>query len=399
MALHPNRRICVITGSRADYGHLFWLMREIQDDPALELQLIVTGSHLETSFGETYQEIEQHGFNINARIPLEQKDDSRVEITKAMGRGMIGFAEAFKTLNPDIVVILGDRFEIFTAASAALMANLPIAHIHGGEVTEGALDDSLRHAITKLAHAHFAVTQDYGNRIIQMGEAPERVFITGVPGLDNIDQLDLPDQATLEQELGIDLGESFFLVTYHPETIGQHDPARATRELIQALAEFPKHRVLITGVNADPDHQPIKDGFKLYAAQHPTQVHLRTSLGTRLYLAAMKFCSCVIGNSSSGIIEAPALNIPTVNIGNRQKGRLRAPSIIDCSSEHTAIQKAIEKTLGNDFRHSLKNMQPPYGRGGASKDIKNHLKDLNLELISLKKFNDIKPEKAATYGS
>lgn len=399
MASQLKRRICVVTGSRADYGHLFWLMQEINEDPTLQLQLIVTGSHLETSFGETYQEIEKHGFTIDARVPLEQKDDSRVEITKAMGRGMIGFADALKTLNPSIVVVLGDRFEIFTAASAALMANLPIAHIHGGEVTEGALDDSLRHAITKMAHAHFAVTQNYSDRIIQMGEAPERVFVTGVPGLDNIDRLDLPDQSTLEQELGIELGEAFFLVTYHPETIGQHDLVQATKELIKALEKFPNHRVLITGVNADPDHQKIKDCFKNYALQNPKRVHLRTSLGTRFYLTAMKFCSCVIGNSSSGIIEAPAMNIPTVNIGNRQKGRLRAPSVIDCPSEHIVIQGAIEKALTARFKNSLKAMQPPYGRGGASIVIKEHLKDLNLESISLKKFYDIETGEGAPHGA
>jgi UDP-hydrolysing UDP-N-acetyl-D-glucosamine 2-epimerase len=399
MALQNKRRICVVTGSRADYGHLIWLLREIDDDESLELQLIATGTHLDDAFGATYQEIERDGFTIDARVELSQSDDTRNEVTKAMGRGMIGFADAYKKLDPDIVVVLGDRFEIFSAAAAALMADIPIAHIHGGEVTEGAIDDSLRHAITKMAHVHFAATQDYAYRISQMGEAPERIYTVGTPGLDNIDRLDLPDRASLERDLNFALGETFILVTLHPETIGQNDASKTSQELVSALEKISDFTVLITGVNADPDHRSIKECLENFAAKYPARVLMRASLGTRRYLAAMKHCACVVGNSSSGIIEAPALSVPTINIGNRQKGRLRSASIIDCAAKSTVIGNAIKKALSPEFQTNLKGLQPPYGRGGASKSIKDHLKQIDLENILRKKFNDIVPANAALYGS
>jgi len=396
MALQNKRRICVVTGSRADYGHLIWLLREIDDDASLELQLIATGTHLDDAFGATYQEIERDGFTIDARVELSQSDDTRNEVTKAMGRGMIGFADVYKKLEPDIVVVLGDRFEIFSATAAALMADIPIAHLQGGEVTEGAIDDSLRHAITKMAHVHFAATQTYANRIIQLGEAPDRVFITGTPSLDNIDRLKLPNTATLEHELGIVLGNNYFLVTFHPETIGKKDALASTKLLIGVLDMFPKYNVLITGVNADPDYLAIKKCFESYAEKNSTRVHLHSSLGARRYLAAMKYCSCVIGNSSSGIVEAPALNVPSVNIGDRQKGRMRAPSIIDCATEHHAIHEAINQALDPSFRNSFTGMKPPYGSDGASKHIKNHLKELNIQDILHKKFLDLNIENGAS---
>jgi len=399
MTLQNKRRICVVTGSRADYGHLIWLLKEIDADPALELQLIVTGTHLDEAFGATYKEIEQDGFTIDVRIDLAQSDDSRPEITKAMGRGMIGFAEAFAALKPDIVVVLGDRFEIFAAAAAALIASIPIAHLQGGEITEGAFDDSLRHAITKLAHVHFAANKIYADRIIQMGETPERVFTTGTPSLDNIDRLDLLDRNSLERELGFSLGKSYFLMTYHPETIGQKNSAESIDALTLTLNEFPEHRILITGVNADPDYLLIKERLEAYASQQPKRVYLRSSLGARLYLAAMKHCSCVIGNSSSGIVEAPALNIPSINIGNRQKGRLRAPSIIDCAAERAAIHNAIECALSSNFIKSFSVMKPPYGRSGASKRIKDQLKKLDFEKILQKQFRDAETDKATFHDS
>ncbi|MDB4173105.1 UDP-N-acetylglucosamine 2-epimerase [bacterium] len=399
MALQNNRRICIVTGSRADYGHLIWLLREIDDDASLELQLIATGTHLDDAFGATYQEIERDGFTIDARVELSQSDDTRNEVTKAMGRGMIGFADAYKKLDPDIVVVLGDRFEIFSAAAAALMADIPIAHIHGGEVTEGAIDDSLRHAITKMAHVHFAATQDYANRIAQMGEAPGQIYTVGTPGLDNMDRLDLPNRATLERDLGFALGKAYILVTLHPETIGQDDATKTSQELVSALEIFSDHTILITGVNADPDHRSIKKCLETFAENNPTRVLMRASLGTRRYFAAMKYCACVVGNSSSGIIEAPALNIPTINIGNRQKGRLRSASIIDCAAESTVIEKAIKKALSPIFQASLEGLQPPYGRSGASKSIKDYLKQIDLRNVLRKRFNDIEPAKAALYGS
>ncbi len=393
-----NRKICVVTGTRADYGLLFWLMKEIEADPDLDLQLAVTGTHLSPEFGETWKVIEADGFAISERVDIELGDDSAPGVARSMGLCVAGMADAFGGLKPDIVVVLGDRYEILAAAEAAMIARIPIAHIHGGEITEGAMDDAMRHAITKMAHLHFVATEPYRDRVIQLGEAPERVFTVGAPGLDNIGKLDLPDRAGLEGELGLPDNQAYFLVTYHPVTLSGDDTGAEAEEMLAALDQFPDHRVVLTGVNADPGHDRISGLLSDYAAKNQIRVSLHASLGQRRYLAAMKFAAAVVGNSSSGIIEAPAMKTPAVNIGDRQKGRLRAPSIIDCPGNRNDIAAAIGRALEPDFRAELESMTPPYGGGGggASAKIKDHLKAADLAVLRQKSFHDITLERAAS---
>ncbi len=391
-----NRKICVVTGTRAEYGLLFWLMKEIQADQDLDLQLAVTGTHLAPKFGETVTVIEDDGFCVDERIDLNLGDDTPVGVARSLGLGVIGFGETFERLKPDVVVVLGDRYEILAAAEAAMIARLPIAHIHGGEITEGAMDDAMRHAISKISHLHFVAAEPYRARIIQMGEAPERVFAVGAPGLDNIDKLDLPDRAGLEEELGLPVNQNYFLVTYHPVTLSTGDTGLEAEEMLAAFDQFSDHRIVLTGVNADPGHDRISGLLSDYAARNVPRVSLYTSLGQRRYLGAMKFAAAVVGNSSSGIIEAPALNTPTVNIGDRQKGRLRAPSVIDCAGRTKDIAAAIGKALDPDFRAGLKTMIRPYGTSGASEKIKDRLKNTDLTGINQKSFHDIAPQRAAS---
>ena len=391
-----ERKICVVTGTRAEYGLLYWLMKEIEDDPALALQLVVTGAHLSPQFGDTWKVIEDDGFAIGAKVDIEIGDDTPTGVSRSMGLCVIGMAAAFERLRPDIVVVLGDRYEILAAAEAAMIAGIPIAHIHGGEITEGAMDDAMRHAITKLAHLHFTAAEPYRARVIQMGEDPGRVFAVGAPGLDNIDKLDLPDRPGVEKGLGLAPGQPYFLVTFHPATLGEGDPGAEAEEMLAAFDQFPDHRILLTGVNADPGHDRIAKRLADYAAGQDGRVSLHASLGQLRYLGAMKFAAAVVGNSSSGIVEAPAMKTPTVNIGDRQKGRLRAPSIIDCAGRTKDIAAAIGKALSDDFQAGLQSMTPPYGTGGASEAIKDRLKNADLTGINRKSFHNIVPERAAS---
>ncbi len=383
------RKICVITGSRAEYGLLFWLMKEIKADQELDLQLVVSGMHMAEKFGATWREIEKDGFNIDARVDMELVDDTPTAIARSMGNGMVGAAEAFERLKPDMVVVLGDRFEIFATAQAAMLARIPIAHIHGGELTEGAMDEAIRHAVTKMAHLHFTSAKVYRQRVIQLGEEPDRVFNVGAPGIDNIFKLDLLDIDGIQSALGFALGNSFFLVTYHPLTLGDDDQGKTINQLLAALDMFPEYRVIITGVNADPKSGIIAERIKEYAAANPDRVMLRQSLGQLNYLSVMKHCSAVVGNSSSGIIEAPAMKVPTVNIGERQRGRLKAESVIDCGETSNGIVGAIKKAISPEFRATLPTIKNPYGNGGASKAIKNIIKSTKLENILMKRFNDL----------
>ena len=383
------RKICLITGSRAEYGHLRWLAREIADDPDLRLQWLVTGSHLMERFGLTYREIEEDGFVIDEKVEMALADDSAGAIARSLGEGAIGVSGALERLSPDIVVILGDRYEMLAAASAALVLGLPVAHLHGGEVTEGAFDDAIRHAITKMAHLHFVAAEPYRRRVIQLGEPPDRVHHVGAPGLDNIDNLDLLDLGSLEGLLGFRLGAGYFLVTYHPVTLQSGDPATPAREMLTALDAFPERKILFTGVNADPGHDAIGRAIAGYARANPERALVRASLGTAVYLSAMKHAAGVIGNSSSGLVEAPALRVPTVNIGDRQKGRLRAPSVIDCTETAHSIRQAIERALEPSFPGVLEDAVCPYGSGGASARIKKLLKSTPLDDLTWKRFHDV----------
>jgi len=384
-----KRKICIVTGSRAEYGLLYWLMKEIQADPALQLQIIATGMHLSPEFGSTYQVIEADGFTIDAKVEMLLSSDTAVGIAKSMGLGMIGMADALDRLRPEILVVLGDRFEILAASQAALVANIHIAHISGGELTEGAIDDSIRHAISKLANFHFVAAESYRKRVIQMGESPDRVINCGDPGLDNFMRLKLLSRAELEASLGFQLAHLSLLVTYHPATLGDIAPEAGMAELLKALDRFPTATVILTKPNADAGGRVLSRMVDSYAAANPGRVYAATSLGQLRYLSAMQHCDVVVGNSSSGIVEAPAIKKPTVNIGNRQKGRLQAASIIDCVEEADDIAKAITLALSADYMRTLAQTESLYGNCNASVQIKGYLKEVSLGRSPAKRFYDL----------
>ena len=386
-----DRTICVVTGARAEYGLLSWLLKEIADDPDLALQVVATGMHLAPRFGLTWRAIEDDGFMVDAKVDIDLGDDSARAVARSLGLGTIGMGEAFERLKPDIVVVHGDRFEVLAAAQAALLARLPVAHIRGGELTEGALDDAMRHAITKMAHLHFTASEAYSTRVIQLGEDPARVFTVGALGLEGVFHTPPMSRDALEAALSFPLGETTFLVTYHPATLGQIKPAQAVDELIAALDHFDDATIVFTGVNADPGHDAIAKRIGDYAAGRPDPTHYVESLGQPRYLALMRVCAVVVGNSSSGIVEAPALKVPTVNLGDRQKGRLRAPSVIDCRETRDDIQGAIAKALDPEFRARLAETVSPYGDGDAARKIKTILKQTDLAGIVVKRFFDLSP--------
>ena len=384
-----KRKICIVTGSRAEYGLLYWLMKEIQEDSSLDLQIIATGMHLSPEFGLTYEAIIEDGFSIDAKVEMLLSSDTAVGISKSLGLGVIGFADALARLEPDIIVVLGDRFEILAAAQVALISRVPIAHISGGEVTEGAIDDSIRHAITKMALFHFVGAESYRKRVIQLGEAPERVINSGNVGLDNTKRLNLLSLAELEKQLKFSLEGGYFLVTYHPETLGKADPAEVMDELCAALDQFPDKKIIMTKSNADSGGRKLGEKVDSFAKLHPKQIYACASLGQLRYLSAMDHCDVVIGNSSSGIVEAPAMHKPTVNVGNRQSGRLKADSIIDCAEDRLSIQRAIEQALSSEFSSIVRNTRSLYGDCNASIRIKDFLKQADFSKQISKKFYDI----------
>ena len=392
------RRICIVSGSRADYGYLRRLAREIADDPDLTLQWLVTGAHFSEKFGSTYCEIEADGFTIDERVPVDLVDDSAVAAARATGKMMTGMAEALELLTPDILVLLGDRYETLAAAGAALLLEIPIAHIHGGEITEGAFDDAIRHAVTKMSHLHFVAAEPYRQRVIQMGENPACVFTVGAPSLDNLISLDRMTLSGLEARVRHDLGEGFFLITYHPATIVMGNPADTVRALLAALEAWPRRRLLVTGVNADPGHDAVAGAFANYAAARPERVAICASLGERAYFSALALCGAVVGNSSSGLIEAPAVGVATVNIGDRQKGRLRARSVIDCGESADEIRAAASRALEPGFLECVTGKNLPYGRGGASARIKGQLKLCDLDGLRIKRFHDLRADEARANG-
>lgn len=383
------RRICVVTGSRAEYGLLYWLLDGLRADPETELRLLVTGTHLAERFGHTVDAIEADGFAVDVRVGLDLDDDSRLGTCRALGQAVGGMAEALEVLAPDIVVVQGDRFEMLAAAQAALVLGIPVAHTHGGESTEGTMDDAIRHAITKMAHLHFVAAEAYARRVVQMGEAPERVFTVGAPGLDAVARLDFMSRTELEDDLGFDLGGLCLVVTYHPATLGARPPAAAAAELVAALDGVHGARMVFTGVNADPDNRAVETVLRDYAEAHPERARLVASLGQQRYLSLVRHAGAVVGNSSSGIVEAPALGTPTVNVGPRQDGRLRAASVIDCAEQRADIRRAVERAVSPAFRLGLAGMVPPYGGAGASQAILDALKAVSLEGLLEKRFHDL----------
>lgn len=381
------RKICVVTGTRAEYGLLYWLMKEIQADAALQLQLVVTGMHLSPEFGLTYRTIEEDGFIIDAKVEMLLSSDTPVGIAKSIGLGVIGFADALERLQPDIMVVLGDRYETLAAAQAALVARIPVAHIHGGETTEGAIDESIRHAITKMSHLHFVAAEPYRTRVIQLGEHPDTVFNVGALGIENIKRLQLLDKPELEKSIAFELGATCFLVTYHPATLGATAPQAAMQALLDALDQFPDARIIFTKPNSDTDGRILGQMIDEHAGRNKGRVAVFTSMGQIRYLSALRYVDAVIGNSSSGIIEAPACNIPTVNIGDRQSGRLKADSIIDCEETTESIATAIRKALAPSFREGIRQGVSIYGYGASASQIKNRLKQACLS--DRKRFYDL----------
>lgn len=364
-------------------------MKEIEADNELQLQIIVTGMHLSPEFGLTYKTIQQDGFYIDEKIEMLLSSDTPVGIAKSIGLGVIGFAESLERLKPDIMVVLGDRYEILAAVQAAMVARIPVAHIHGGEATEGVIDEAIRHSITKMSHIHFAATEVYRQRIIQLGEQPNRVYNFGGIGLDNIVKLNLLGRKAFEQSIEFSLGVKNFLVTFHPVTLSKIGPTQAMENLFRALDEFPEAKIIFTKPNSDTDGRIISEMIDNYVLQNSDKAIAFTSLGQLRYLSAIKHVDLVIGNSSSGIIEVPFMKKPTINIGDRQKGRIKAATIIDCDENASSIVFAIKEGLSSEFQSRLLDSVSLYGNGNVSKQIKEILSTISLENIIMKKFYDI----------
>jgi UDP-hydrolysing UDP-N-acetyl-D-glucosamine 2-epimerase len=376
------KKVAVFTGTRAEYGLLYWLLHDIRQDDTLQLQLLVTGSHLSPEFGLTYQQIEVDGFTITEKIEILLSSDSAVGTVKSMGLALIGFADTLARLQPDALVLLGDRYEALAAAQTAMLMHIPVIHLHGGEITEGATDDALRHAITKLSYLHATSTEQYRQRVIQLGEAPERVVNVGAIGLDHLYRMPLLSLAELSTALQFSLKQPYFVVTYHPVTLADEPALSSFTALLEALESYPEYQVILTYPNADEGGRIILSALQTYAKQNPGRVLAVASLGQRRYLSAIKYAAAVIGNSSSGIIEAPSFNVPTVNIGARQRGRLAAKSVLHCTAESTDICQTIGLALQGHQHSKTTPPSNPYGKGNASAKV--------IAMIKQLKFNPVK---------
>ena len=374
------RKICVVTGTRAEYGLLRPLLLILKNDPEIELQLIVTGSHLSAQHGSTVNEIEADGFTPSAKLPVDLADDSKLGVAKVMAHTTSQIAESFSRLTPDVVVLLGDRYEILAAAQAALIIGIPVAHIHGGEVTTGAFDDSIRHAITKMSSLHFVAAQEYARRVVQLGEQPSSVFNVGSLGVEIALKTEPISREDLRKSLNIELNKPILLVTYHPTTRSSDSVTAEIDQVLSALGNFSYCSIVFTGVNADPGNLAITNQIKEFVQAEPKSRSLHQSLGQHKYLSLLSLCDVVVGNSSSGIIEAPAFGKPTVNIGSRQNGRLRADSIIDVGVAKQEIQTAIETALSSTWRERCLKSVSAYGSGNTTQDIADTLKSAELNL-------------------
>ena len=380
-----KRKICVVTGSRADYGLLRWLMQEIKEDPDLELQILATGMHLSETFGSTYKEIESDGFKINEKISVLNGDDSGLSLAKSISLGISGCARAFERLKPDLIIVLGDRFEIFAAATAALVLTIPVAHLHGGEVTVGAFDESFRHSITKLSHIHFVAAEEYKSRVIQLGENPEMVFNVGGLGVDAISKIKLLTKEEFERKRGVSFSKRSLLVTFHPVTLDAGSAEKQMKELLSALSELIETTLIFTMPNADTGGLLIISEIEKFVEDHSNAYSFK-SLGQVDYLSCVNFVDGVIGNSSSGLTEVPSFRKGTINIGDRQSGRLVAESVISTKPLKVDILEAISQIYTEQFANKLINTKNPYGEFGASQRIHNIIRDINLEGIIKKKF-------------
>lgn len=381
------KKVCVVTGTRAEYGLLSRLMHLIQADHDLTLQIIATNMHLSPEFGLTYKEIEADGFTIDKKVEMLLSSDTSNAITKSIGLATIGFADAYEDLRPDILLILGDRFEILAAVTAALIYKIPVAHLHGGEITEGAYDDAIRHAITKMSHLHFVSTEIYRKRVIQMGEHPSTVFNVGALGCENIKSLKLMRKDELEKSLDFKLDRNTILITYHPVTMECNTSEQQFRELLSAINLFPELKVIFTMPNSDTDGRIIMKMIKEYVAKNPERTVWFDSLGFYRYLSVLQYIGGVVGNSSSGIIEVPSFHIPTINIGDRQKGRVAAASVLNCKPTRQDIQQRLAEILAPGYLNSLVSVTNPYDMPDTATNILDTLK--YQPIASIKSFYNL----------
>lgn len=384
------KKIAVFTGTRAEYGLLYWLMKEIERDEELELQLIVSGMHLSPEFGYTVENIEKDGFRVSEKVEMLLSSSTDVGVAKSIGLGVIGFADALDRLRPDCLIILGDRFEALAVAQAAMIMKIPIAHLHGGELTEGLIDEAIRHSITKMAQLHFTSAEVYRKRVIQLGESPENVFNVGAPAIENVRRLRLLNQDELEDSLEFKLGHQPLLVTYHPVTLKARGGIESLKNLLSALDSVaPDHKLVITFPNADTHGRELIEVLQKYASRNAERVLLTQSLGQLRYLSLMKICGAVVGNSSSGLLEAPAFGVPTVDIGIRQKGRFKPDSVIESGEDLSEISAALSIALSESHRNTSKTARNPYGDGRVSEKIIPLLKSKDLKSLVFKKFYDL----------
>jgi UDP-N-acetylglucosamine 2-epimerase (non-hydrolysing)/GDP/UDP-N,N'-diacetylbacillosamine 2-epimerase (hydrolysing) len=381
------KKICIITGTRAEYGLLSRVMRLIKEDADLQLQIIATNMHLSVEHGETYKEIEADGFSIDRKIPILSSSDAANATAKSVGTGVIGFANAYEDLKPDMIMVLGDRYEILAAVSAALFYKIPVVHLHGGEITEGAYDDAIRHAITKMSHLHFTSTEEYRRRVIQMGESPETVFYVGALGCENIRQVPLMSKEELEKSLNFSLDKNTILVTFHPVTMETGTAETQFKELLSAIDTFDNLRIIFTMPNSDTDGLIIMNLIKEYVAQNSEKAAWFTSLGMRRYLSTLQYIGAVVGNSSSGIIEVPSFHIPTLNIGDRQKGRIAPASVLYCNPEKADIIEKLTTIMQPDFVEYFKNIKNPYDKPDTAREIVRIIKQQKINTV--KKFYNL----------
>ena len=386
-----KRRICVVTGTRAEYGLMRWIMSGILKSPSLALQVVVTGMHLSPEFGLTYRDIEKDGFSIDRKVEMLLSSDTPAGLAKSMGIGLIGFSEIFEHLKPDLMLVLGDRFEIFSAVAAATVARVPVAHLHGGEATEGLIDEAMRHCITKMSFLHFVATEEYRQRVIQLGEHPDRVFHVGGLGVDNIKRMRLLDRPDLEKSLEFELGPKNLLVTFHPVTLEDSTSTCQMKELLAALGQLSDTHLVFTMPNADTDGRVLFDLIRRFVVEKPN-ARAFTSLGQLRYLSCIRHVDGVIGNSSSGLTEVPSFRKGTINIGDRQRGRLKAASVIDCVPERNAILEAVRQLYSTEFQDIVASVKSPYGEGGASRRIVDTLEQMPLAGVLKKKFFDLPSE-------
>jgi GDP/UDP-N,N'-diacetylbacillosamine 2-epimerase (hydrolysing) len=383
-----KRKICIVTGTRAEYGLLFWLMKEIENDENLEFQIIVTGMHLSPEFGLTYKEIEKD-FKIDKKIEMILSSDTSIGISKSMGLAQISFSEAYEELKPDILVVLGDRYEIFSAVSSAMISKIPIVHLHGGETTEGSIDESIRHSITKMSHLHFTANKEYRNRVIQLGEQPKNVFNVGGLGIENIKRLNLLSKEEFEKSINFKLNKKNIIVTFHPVTLETLTAKEQFKSLLDAIDTLKNTNIIFTKANSDIDGRVINSMIDDYVKENSNKSVKFKSLGQLRYLSALQYVDAMIGNSSSGLIEAPSFKIGTINIGDRQKGRIMAKSVISCNSLKNDIINGFEILYSKKFQKKLKDIKNPYGDGCSSKKIVDVLKKIDLDNILKKSFYNL----------